>query len=465
MSSSAAPITSSSAPTSSSTPITFNGSSTYSSAFQQVITRAVNIASLPLQSLQTSVSNLTSQQAALGTIGTDFNALQSAIQALGSAVGGTPTAQVSDTSSVSATASAGALPGTYTIQVDDPGSPSTVLSLDTLPVVTDPSSQSISASSTYTLTLNGVTTTIDDSGSSLESLAESINAADAGVQATVVNIGAASSPNYVLAVTSNNLGTDTIQLNDGSNDLLGSVIGGEDAQYRLNGSGTGTDIYSTSSQVALSPGLTVNLLAESSSPVTITVSQDFSGVQTAISNVVSAYNTAFDAITQNRGQSGGALTGDPVVLTLQNVLQQLVQYTSGSGSVSSLADLGVTVGSTGELTFDASSMSTDNDAISQFLGGIDSGGFLQTANNDLTSVTDTTSGVIASDYNSIEATINTDNSQIADQQNQISNLQANLQAQLSQADAAIATLQAQDTYFQELFTAEYGSSGTLTSGG
>src|ERR1700683_2740921 len=97
--------------TSTAAPITFNGSSTYSSAFQQVITRAVNIASLPVESLQNSVSNLTSQQSELSTIGVDFTALQNAVQALGSAAGGNATVQVSDSSALTATASAGALPG------------------------------------------------------------------------------------------------------------------------------------------------------------------------------------------------------------------------------------------------------------------------------------------------------------------------------------------------------------------
>ena len=457
MSSSSSPISSSSAP------ITFNGSSTYSSAFQQVITRAVNIASLPLQGLQTAVSELTSQQSALGTVGTDFNALQSAIQALGSASGGSTTAHVSDTSSVSAAASAGALPGTYTIQVDDPGSSATALSTGT-PPVTDPSSQDISASSTFTLTVNGATTSITNSGTSLESLASSINSAAAGVQATIVNVGSTSSPDYRLALTSNELGPGSIQLNGGS-DLLNPLAPGGYAEYRLNGSLPGTDIQSTSSQVALSPGLTVNLLAQSSNPVTITVSQNFSGIQTALSNVVSAYNTAFNALQQDRGQNGGALTADPIVFTLTNVLQQMVQYASGSGSVGSLADLGVTVGANGNLTFDATAMSSDQSAISQFLGGISSGGFLQTANNDLTAVTDPTSGTIATDYNALQATVTSDNSQIADKQNQIATLQANLEQQLSQADAQIATLQAQVTYFQQLFTAEYGNGTNSTSGG
>lgn len=441
-------------------PITFNGSSTYSSAFQQVITRAVSIASLPLQSLQQSVSTLTTQQSTLSTIGADFSALQTAIQALGSATGGTPTAQVSNTSALTATAGAGALPGTYTIQVDNPGTSTTTLS-DAGLTVTDPTSQDISASSSFTLTLNNVTTTIANSGGTLESLANGINAAGAGVQATIVNVGSSSSPDYRLAVTSNNLGPDSIQLNDGTQNLLSTLSTGTDAKYKVNGSAT--DVQSTSSQVALSPGLTVNLLAQSSSPVTITVSQDFSGVQSALSNVVSAYNAAFDSLTQNRGQNGGALTGDPLVLTLSNVLQQISQYASSSGSVNSLADLGVTVSSTGDLAFDPTQISSDETAVTQFLGGISSGGFLQAVNNDLTAVTDSTSGMVASDYNSLQSTITTDNAQIAEQQNEVATLQANLQQQLSLADAQIATLQAQDTYFQQLFTAEYG--GTSGSGG
>src|SRR5580698_7555587 len=98
--------------TSSTTPITFNGSSTYSSAFQQVITRAVGIASLPVTSLQTRVSELSSQQTTLTGVGADFSALQSAIQALGTATAGSPAAQVSNNSAISATASSGAIPGT-----------------------------------------------------------------------------------------------------------------------------------------------------------------------------------------------------------------------------------------------------------------------------------------------------------------------------------------------------------------
>jgi flagellar hook-associated protein 2 len=335
------------------------------------------------------------------------------------------------------------------------------------PPVTDPTSESISSSSSFTLTVNGVSNTITPSGSSLEDLASAINAAGDGVQATIVNVGSNSSADYRLSLTSNNVGPDTIDLyDDSSNDLVSSLSGGNYAEYEVNG-GT-TDIQGTSSQVTLSPGLTVNLLAQSSSPVTITVANNTSGLESALSGFVTAYNTAVTDIQKNEGQNGGALQGDPLIYTLTDTLNQIAQFTSGSGSgsVASLSDLGIILEANGQLSFDqgvalASANPTD---VQTFLGSIGSSGFLQIANTDLTTASDPNTGLIAGDFNSVQAQITSDNTQIANDQLNITQLQTNLTAQLSQADAAIATLQSQDTYFQELFQAQYGTNGTSSTG-
>jgi flagellar hook-associated protein 2 len=450
--------------TSSTAPITFNGSSTYASAFQQVITRAVGIASLPMQMLQGQVTTLTSQQTETSTVGASFSALQSALQAVGSAVSGSPTAQVSGTG-ITATASTGALAGTYTIQVDDPGSSTVTLSQAGLTTVTDPTSGNISSASGFTLTINGVANTITPSGTSLEDLASAINSAGVGAQATIVNVGSTASPDYRLAVTGTNLGPDTIQLGDGtSSNLLDTLSPGTPALYKVNG-GT-TDIQSTSDQLTLSPGLTVSLLAKTTSPATITVSNSFSALQSSLSNFVSAYNATVNELQKNEGQNGGALTGDSVVYTLTNSLNQIAQYTTGSGGVSTLANLGVTLQQNGQLSFDATAFSAAKPAdIQQFLGSVSSSGFLQLANNELNAITDTTNGVIAGDFNSIQAEITSDNTQVSNDQLNITSLQTNLEAQLSKADAAIATLESQKTYFAELFTATYGNGSFSTTGG
>jgi flagellar capping protein FliD len=120
-----------------------------------------------------------------------------------------------------------------------------------------------------------------------------------------------------------------------------------------------------------------------------------------------------------------------------------------------LTQLGVEFTDQGTLTFDPSvvaglSPSQITDAIS-FLGSPTTGGFLQYATNSLNGITDPTTGVIATESQSLQNQVNTDQTQINNDQAQITQLQANLQAQMAQADALIATLQQQNTFLQGLF--------------
>jgi len=411
-----------------------------------------------MQILQGDVTELTSKQQATSGLGSSFQLLQTALSAIGNASSGSPAAQVSG-AGVTATASAGALPGTYSIQVDDIGSSTVSLSKDGLTTVTDPSTGNISSASSFTLTVNGVDHTLTPSSTSLSSLVTAINAADDGVQATIVNVGTNTSPDYRLSLTSQNLGADTIQLNDGTNDLLDTLSTGSDALYKVNG--LATQLHSTSRDITLSPGLAVHLAAQTTSAATITVSTSFTGLQNAISNFVGTFNAAVTSVQKNEGQNGGALSGDSLVYTLVNALNGLAETNGGSGSVKSLADLGVTLQQNGQLQFDSSVFSAANTTdIQQFLGSTTTdSSFLKLANDSLNSLTDVTDGLIASAYNAFQTQITSKNTLIANDQLRVDQLQKNLQTQLSKADAAIATLESQKTYFQQLFTATYGTNG------
>ncbi len=222
-------------------------------------------------------------------------------------------------------------------------------------------------------------------------------------------------------------------------------------------------MQSNSRQVTLSPGLTVTLLDTSSQPDTITVSTDYSSLQSALSSFATAYNSAVSAVGQQIGQNAGALSGQSIVYTLNDVLQSISQYSSGSGSVASLNDLGLSVDENGQMSFDASTFSAQNAAdISQFLGSATSGGFMQAATNAMTSVDDTNTGDIETEYAALQDQINQQNQLIQDEQTRITDMETNLESQLTQADAAIAILQSQKTYYQDLFQAEYPS-GTSSS--
>jgi len=448
--------------TSSITPPAFNGSSTYSSSFQTVLDNAVQRASLPMQLMQDEVTTLTGQQTALTTLEGDFVSLQGAVASINSAVQGTPTATSSDTSVVTASASSNALAGTYSIQVDQAGSSSVALSDAGSTTVTDPGSQNISSSSSFTLTVNGIATTITPSGNTLDDLVTAINGAGAGVSAIIVNMGGSSGADYRLVLTSDELGPDTIQLNDGATDLMSPLSSGALAEYKVNGSST--DVTSTSSQVTLSPGLTVTIQpdATAGSSATVTVTTDYSGLSTALSSFVSAYNSAVTAVQAQTGQNAGALSGDSTVYQLENILDNIAEYTgSGSGSVNSLTDLGLDLDSTGQLSFDSSTFSSLNTTdIQSFLGSASTGGFLQMATNAATSATDNSTGIIENNVSALQTQITNENSLISNQQDMITNMETNLETKLSAADAAIATLESEKTYFTDLFQAEYPASST-----
>jgi flagellar hook-associated protein 2 len=438
--------------------ITFNPTSTYGAQLQQVITQAVNVASIPLNQLNSNVSTLQGQSSELSSIQSDFVSLSNALQSLTTATnGGGLSAAVSDNTIATANLNSGAnlTPGTYTLNVISAGSPTTSVSNPSLPTVADPTATSISTSSNYTLTVNGSTFTITPTTNSLNSLAQAINSSGAGVSATVLNLGSPSAPNYSLSLQSTALGNVPIQLNDGSQNLLTTLSTGSQAQYQVNGQPS-TPISSDSSTVTLAPGLTVNLLG--TGQTTVTVANDPTAAENAISSFVTAYNQTADDLATNRGNAGGALTGESVVFSLQQALESITNFSGGSGSVTSIADLGLTFDGTGHLAFNqsqfASVAASDPGDLVSFLGTGTGSGFLSTASNILNGLDDATNGLFQGQQATIQNQIAADNQEISDTQARITTMQTQLTAQMSAADALLSTLQSQSTFMTQLFEAQ-----------
>src|SRR5579862_4031137 len=159
------------------TPINFNGSSTYAADLQQNITHAVAIASIPLNQLNANVTALQGQSTEIGYLQNGFVMLQNAIKSLTTGSnGGGLSASVSDNTVATATLNSGAAvtPGTYALNVINPGSPTTSVSNTGLPTVADPAATSISTSGSYTLTVNGSNFTLTPTVNSLNALAQAI---------------------------------------------------------------------------------------------------------------------------------------------------------------------------------------------------------------------------------------------------------------------------------------------------
>src|SRR3954454_6465472 len=130
----------------------FTGSSTYSSDFSQVITRAQKIASLPITLLENQKTSLTSEQTALNSVSTAMSALQASLIAFGPAMSGAnATVTSSDGAVATATASSGVLPGVYRLQIVDAGSQAVATSeADGADTITDPTKSSLSKAFSFT---------------------------------------------------------------------------------------------------------------------------------------------------------------------------------------------------------------------------------------------------------------------------------------------------------------------------
>jgi len=179
-------------------------------------------------------------------------------------------------------------------------------------------------------------------------------------------------------------------------------------------------------------GVTMTLLGASpTASVNLTVASDTSAVSTAINQFVTDYNTAmglltaqstFSSTTDSSGNttSGeGVLASDPIIAALQNSLQQTLSYsytpTSGTTTVSSLYDLGITVGNDGQLTVDSSTLNNalaNNSAdVQNFLEGTSLNGFAASFKSDMNTYTNAATGAFTVDLKSISAS----NSALTDQ--------------------------------------------------
>lgn len=445
----------------------FTGSSQFSAQLQQIVAQAVSVASLPMQALETDVTDLQSQSSELGTLNNDLGNLQSAITSLNSALGQASYTATSSTPAVATAALTGTpSTGSFSVEVDDPGAYASSNSLDSLPTVADPTKSSISTADTYTLTVGDASYTIAPQSNTLSALAAAINGTSGdGVQATLVNFGSSSSPSYRLSLQGTQLGDLPIQLSvagtdsDGNateQDLLSTAVTGAQATYRINGDPAPTEdaLTSSSSTITISPGVSATLLTAGTT--TIAVGQNTNAVSQALAKFVTAYNALTAEINTNRGQGTGALQGQSILSTISQTLEQISGYSTGNSGISSLTSLGLAFDQNGVLSFDSSKFATATGGnlaqLSSFLGSTTSGGFLQTANDALTGLTDSTSGVITSATSSLQNEIKTDNQTVSDDQNRISTIQDSLNTQMAAADAAIAAMEQQYTYLSEMFS-------------
>ena len=431
-------------------PQTFVGVSQYSGDLQSVLTRAVQIAELPVTALQSEDTAVVSKVAALGTLQTSVNTLAGDLTNLGTlAQSQALSATSSDPSDVTATVDGNLAPTTYNIS--DITSIASAASETSKASFANAMSTQVSPSGTMVLTLGSQTATINltSATNNLQGLASAINSATDSsgnsIPVTASVITAGNNENY-LSVAANSPGATTLTLTEasaGGADFLTKTNQGADTDFTLD-SNIPVDSTSTSINDVI-PGLTFNILqADTSANVNISLSSDPTQLSGALSTFVNDYNTLAGQVQAQMGTTAGPLAGDSAIYQIEGAMQQIVSY-QGSGAIQSLSDLGITMGDTGQMSLDSTVVSGLSSSQVQsaftFLGSSTTG--LASLASNLTQLGDPVTGVIQSELTGDNQTDQDLQTQILTKSTQISQMQSNLQLQLAAADANIAALESQ----------------------
>jgi flagellar hook-associated protein 2 len=341
-----------------------------------IVDNLINADSAPVTRMQNRVTTFQSKVSAFQTLNTKLSTLSDKVNTI---LFGTTTAPLyppysfadrlkgsifskssvtsSDESTISATASNPTSGGSYSITVSSLAQAKSSASSNF-------ASTSSTATGTGTLIIttgtgSPATVTIDSSNNTLAGVRDAINAANAGVTATILNDGT-SSP-YRLVITSNNSGiansfSVTENLSGGQALALAQVQEPKDAVFTING----VSITKSSNSISdVIDGVTFNLEAETTAPVTLKISQDTDSIASSLKDLISAYNDVNSYINSqfaynSTTHKAGVLSGDSTLRNIQSGLQnQLVQIISNRFTADNvMGQVGVQFNRDGSLSLD-----------------------------------------------------------------------------------------------------------------
>lgn len=311
-----------------------------------IVDNLIYVDSAPVRNMQSQVTTLQSKVSAFQSLNTNLSTLSDKIDTILYGTTNTPLINPyafadrlensifskckvtsSDDAYVSATADNVNSAGTYSIAV-------TSLAQAKSMAAANFADTSSTTAGTGTLTIktganDAVTVTIDQSNNTLTGVCNAINAANAGVAATIINDGT-SNP-FKLLITANDAGTAnsfsvTDNLSGGQSLNLEQKQSATDAQFVLNGVSI-TKSTNTISDVI--PGVTFALKAMTMGAVNLTVEKDIDSIISSLNDFVSAYNSVNSFINSQfaynaTSKKAGLLSGDSTLRGIQSNLQNQI---------------------------------------------------------------------------------------------------------------------------------------------
>jgi flagellar hook-associated protein 2 len=445
-------------------PLVFTGVSKYSTDFQTILSRAVSIASLPVKNLQNQQADLLQKKQISSSLNGAVASLAASLKSL---------AVVGDNHAITATSSNAAKVSINSTNATNAGSyaiteiTSVARSASETTISGYANSGSAPVSSTGVLQLKyagqsyGIT--LAAGKNNLLGLRDAINNLGVGANASVLTTGSGLTPNY-LSLSAGTTGATTLQLIDDpsgvATNLVTSANQGANAVFKLNGVAVSKSSNLINDVV---PGVSFNILDKTSTgeSIAITLSSDRGKLAAALSNLAANYNAVVKQVDGQVGANAGLLTGDFLIRDVQGTLRQLTSF-QGTGIIKSFADIGLTLSSKGELSFDQKTFDALSDtqvAAAFTYAGSSVNGFGGLASK-FTQISDPVSGLIKIQQDQYDQTDHRLTDQISTLTDRIAAMQATLSAKLQQADALLASLDSQ----QSILTSSLQSLTTLLFG-
>jgi len=383
------------------------------------------------------------------------------------------TVKLSSEEHLSATVSRAALPGTsYQVEVVS------LAQVQKSVAQTGVASKTTASFGTGTLdlTVDGTSHSIDitSTNNSLEGIMKTINDADLGVSAAIINDGTGTP--YRLILTGKDVGK-TFSLNSsglaGGTDSLGSynvddgsgtianppVQAAAQAHIRVDT----VDIYSNSNTLTEAiPGVTLDLLkGEVGKTTSLNITVDKSSIKSTIEAFAKGYNEVIGFITSQSkidGEGGGVLGGDSGINAIKRRLQSmLTQPFQNSGVFSTMSQLGFETQKNGTLVVNDKTLSAainDNlDSVASLLAGEEGTKGLGTQFKDyLYEITNSGTGMLKGRKDSVNSSLKRIDTKITSMEARLEQRQKTLEAQFSAMETLVSGLNAQSSYLTQQMT-------------
>jgi flagellar hook-associated protein 2 len=453
-----------------------------------IVSSLMAVESRPLTLLQKAASSLNTQVSAFGQLQSLSAGMRDAASALTSlSLWNQTTSSSSDASSVAVSTSGSAAVGSYGVSVQNLAQAQTVSSSAYA------SSGTVVGEGTLTIELGGyaadgssssptiftprsgssaISVTIGTGDSSLASIRDKINAAGAGVTASIVTDASGAR----LAIRSSNTGAqNAFRISSGDSALAGLTYDGStDATSAMTLNQGALDANATINGIAVSSasnkldgvadGLTMTLLKANTGNVDVGVSADSAAVTSAVTKFVSAFNSLASYIHSNTkydatSKTGGVLQGDRTVTQLQGQMRSVINQAMKGGKFSVLSEAGISMQSDGTLAVDSSKLSNAvanrsdlKHLFADFGSTPDTQGFMTRFRNLGDSLLNQ-GGAIPTRETSLQSMLKSNGDSQTAMQNRLDQIQARLRKQYQALDTSMAQLNSTSNYLTQQLAA------------